>query len=223
MNIKIHSLVDGSKNATGIVVIIDVLRACTTIPVLLKQGITEIIPVKSLEDAESYKDKDFVLIGEGEHGSVHDIFDYNNSPSEVLNKDFSGKNAVLRSNNATQAIHFAEHASDVVLASFLNISAIVGYIKGHHLDEVTIVPLGRLGNKGIEDELCAEVIQCELEGKSYDFDSMRQEIRECETAVLVRETLQRPEDVEIALQLNSYNIVPRVFNEDNTKVIRQVI
>jgi 2-phosphosulfolactate phosphatase len=222
MSVEIRSLVDGANEAEGLVVVIDVLRACTTIEHLFANGMTEIIPVKEPEDALPYKALGYILIGEGDHGSQHDIFDFNNSPTDVLNEDFSGKKGVLRSNNCTQAILNAEKASEIILASFLNIKAVVNYIKNHHIDQVTILALGRLGGKGIEDELCAQVIKAELEGISYDFEAIKDEIKNCPTAILVRETLERPQDVELALMLNAFDIVPRVENENGIKVIRQI-
>lgn len=220
MDIKILSLVNSSKSAKGLVVIIDVLRACTTIPILLKQGAKEIIPVSSIEEAAAYKQKGYVLIGEGEHGHSHEVFDYNNSPSEILGKDFKDKKVVLRSNNATQAILSIKEADDIVLASFVNIKAIVNYIKNHHLNTITLLTLGRLGQKSIEDDLCAEVIKNELEGKSYNFDEIREKIYHSPTAILVRETLHRPKDVDTALMLNAFSVLPRVFTEDDHKVIK---
>lgn len=222
MNLKIHIQKDEYKEATGIVVIIDVLRACTTVPILFQQGAKEIIPVKTTQEASNYEEYGHILIGEGEHGSVHDSFHYNNSPSEICNVDFSGKTLVLRSNNATQAILNAEKADEIVLASFVNMDAVAMYILNHNLKDVTLVPLGRLGEKGLEDELCAEAIKCELEGKAYDFDEMRDQIVDCECAVLVRDTLGRPDDVTIALMRNSYPVVAKVHSENNLKVLRPV-
>ena len=99
MNIETRYLVEGSKEAEGLVVIIDVLRACTTIPILFKQGARKIIPVLTPEDALEYGKLGYVLVGEGEHGHKHDAFHHINSPSEVYKENFSGKDIVLRSNN----------------------------------------------------------------------------------------------------------------------------
>ncbi len=219
MLIKIRSLVEGSKNAEGIVVIIDVLRACTTIPILLKNHADHIIPVTTPEDAKQYESRGYVLIGEGEHGHVHDSFHYNNSPQELYNKDFTGKKIVLRTNNATQAILNADKASDIILASFVNLDACTDYIKNHHTGHVTLVPLGRLGKKGLEDELCAVALKSALESKTYDFPGMKKKIYSCDCAVLVRNTLKKPQDVELSLKLNSYPVVPKVHTNTH-KIIR---
>ncbi|MBU1118617.1 2-phosphosulfolactate phosphatase [Patescibacteria group bacterium] len=220
MNIKKHSTAKGSQRATGIVVIIDVLRACTTIPILLKNGADTIIPVKTIDDAQKYLNRGYVLIGEGKNGCIHDSFHYCNSPSEIHSIDFTEKNLVIRSNNATQAILNIEKATDIILASFVNLEAIVTYINDHYAKDVALVPLGRLNQEGLEDELCAEAIKLRLENTFFDFEKMKKEINDCPCAKLVRDTLDKPEDVAFALELNSYPIVPKVYTEDGQKVIK---
>lgn len=221
MNITICSLVECSREAKGLVVIVDVLRSCTTIPILFHQGATEVIPVQTVEDAEKYKSQGYMSVGEIEGGRVHDVFDYNNSPSEVYDKDFSGKRVVFRSNNTSRAILEAGKAWDIILASFVNMGAVVEYIQGHEHGIVTLIPLGRLGTKGVEDELCAQAIQSALENIPFNFDEMRERIAECPTAVLFRDTLQRgAQDVTMALQLNSYPIAPVVVSSEGRKIIK---
>ncbi len=222
MRIDIRYLVDGAKNAQGIVVIIDVLRACTTIPILFSKGATEIIPVRTPDEAVTYEKEGFVLVGEGEHGHAHDAYHHINSPSDVVEEDFTGRTIVLRSNNATQAILNATKASDIILASFVNLEAIVSYIKRQKPKAVSLIALGRLGERGLEDDECGEAIKSELESKPYDYEDMKKRVSICECAVLVRDTLGKPKDVEMALRVNSFPIVPRVFTEGKTKTIRPV-
>jgi|GEM_PF-2321997 len=212
MNIHINPLVTGASDARGIVVIIDVLRACTTISILFDKGVEEIIPVSTPEEADAYRAEGYILVGEGEHGTVHNIFHYNNSPSEVRDaKDLAGRKVVLRSNNATQAILGAEQADEIILASFLNYKAVVDYIRNKNPEIVTLVPLGRLGEQGLEDDLCAELMKAELEGRSLELQDIRQQVETCECAILVKGKLGKPEDVEMALAFNTSRDVPRLF------------
>ena len=219
MDVEIRYLVEGSRGAKGLVIIIDVLRACTTIPILFNQGAKKIIPVSTLEEAAKYENSDYVLVGEGERGHKHDVFHHINSPSEVSNEDFTGKEIIFRSNNATQAILYAKSAKDIILASFVNLNAIVQYVKKNNTSNVTIVASGMLGGRGLEDDLCAEAIKNSLENKPFDFEDMKKRIEKCDCAILVRETLGKPKDVEMSLDLDSYPIVPRVVEEMGTKTI----
>lgn len=221
MKIRIHSLIQGSKEMKGIAVIIDVLRACTTIPILLYQGATKIVPVKTPEEVEEYEKEGYIPVGEGKHGRNHKVFHYNNSPSEVYNVDFTGKNIVIRSNNATQAILHATKAADIILASFVNLDRIVEYIKNHLIKDISLVPLGRLGQKGLEDELCAKAIRLRLKGDQYNFKDMKKRIYNCKCANLVRNVLKKPNDVDMALKLNSYPIIPKVFSKRGIVFIKK--
>ncbi|MDQ3099093.1 MAG: 2-phosphosulfolactate phosphatase [bacterium] len=222
MNIETRQLVSGAAGAKGIVVLIDVLRACTTVPILFHNGATEIVPVETPEEAVPYEKQGYIPVGEAEHGFDHQVFHHNNSPTEVLPVNFSGKKIVLRSNNTTPAIYLAKDASDIVLGSFVNVGAIVKYIRDHHLDVVSLVALGRLGGPGIEDDLCARVITHELRGEAYDYDAIVREVIDCPTAVLVRDKLNRPDDVTMAVALDSYPIVPRVIRNEDQLLIRAV-
>ncbi|KKQ53367.1 hypothetical protein A2865_03785 [Candidatus Woesebacteria bacterium RIFCSPHIGHO2_01_FULL_39_17] len=222
MEIKILYTTEAAKNAIGIAVIIDVLRACTTIPILFDKGAVEIIPVKTPDEALTYEKEGFVLVGEGEHGHAHDAFHHINSPSEVVSENFTGKKIVLRSNNATQSILDATKAQDIIMASFVNLDAVVEYIRKSKPNVVSLVALGRLGERGLEDDECAEAIKSALEGKAYDFEDMRKRVSVCDCAVLVRDTLGKPKDVEVALEVNSYPVVPKVYSEGDIKVIRPV-
>lgn len=220
MNIETYSTVNEAKKATGMTIVIDVLRACTTIPILLNNGAKTIMPVKTIEEAEEYIEKDYILIGEGKDGTVHDSFHHCNSPSEVELIDFHGKDIVIRTNNATQAIHDAKNADEIVLASFVNLDAVVKYILKNKANRVTLLPLGRLNEKGLEDELCAEAIKTKLQGESINEKQIKDQVDSCACAKLVRDTLDKPRDVEMALEFNSYPIVPKVFIHDNRIVIK---
>lgn len=219
MEINIRYLVEGVKGLEGIVVIVDVLRTCTTIPILFKQGAEEIIPVGTIDDIVRYEKSGYVLVGEGKQGYKHDAFHYNNSPSEVSVENFSGKKIVIRSNNATQAIINTDKAENLLLASFVNLNAVVDYINRQNAAKINIVALGRLGKRSLEDDLCAEAIKKSLEGKSFNFEEMKEKIKKCDCAILVSKTLNKPKDLEMALKLNSYPVVPRVVEESGVKII----
>ena len=51
MEISIHSLLEGTTRATGVVTVIDVFRAFTTAAVALANGATSIVMVRSVEEA----------------------------------------------------------------------------------------------------------------------------------------------------------------------------
>ena len=221
MNIQTYSKIEGAIEAEGLVVLIDILRACTTINILFARGVNKIIPVLDPEDALLYKNKNYILIGEGDGGVDNSIFDFNNSPSEVINKNFINRNVVLRSNNATKGILSAKKAKSMVLGSFLNLQSLADYIKANSSHNIiTMVPLGRKGKKGLEDELFAQALTATLKNETVDYDVIDKKLRSCACAKLVSDDLGRPEDVDIALRHNAFPNIPEVDLADSLKTIR---
>jgi 2-phosphosulfolactate phosphatase len=84
MRISIGSLLDGAKQATGAVAIIDVFRAFTTAAVALANGASRIIMVSAVEEALSLRDSGAAQICMGQvRGRPPPGFDFGNSPFEI--------------------------------------------------------------------------------------------------------------------------------------------
>lgn len=111
-----------------VVVVIDVLRATTTMTVALDQGAVKVIPVESIEECLSYKDKpDHILAGE-RGGKMVEGFSFGNSPFEFMNGVVKGKTLVLTTTNGTRAIKMSEGAYSVIVGGFLNFTALTKWI-----------------------------------------------------------------------------------------------
>lgn len=115
------------KNEDAIVVIIDILRATSAICAAFEYGAEKIIPVASVEAAEAYKKKGF-LVGAERNGVQLNGFDFGNSPYHYMNDKIKGKTIVLTTTNGTQAIDVSKDAFKVVVGSFLNITALCNWL-----------------------------------------------------------------------------------------------
>jgi 2-phosphosulfolactate phosphatase len=142
------------------VVIIDVLRASTTICTALRNGAREVIPTPDLESAtkiSSNLSSDSRLLGGERQGKKIDGFDLGNSPLEYTPEKVSGKTIVFTTTNGAGAIYRCRYASMAVVGSFVNISAVV-----QTLIDVggtwTILCSGRQGAFSVEDATCAGTI-----------------------------------------------------------------
>lgn len=113
------------RNKTAIV--IDVLRATTTIVQSLKNGCRIIVPVLTPEDAVNIKrsnqDESTILGGERKALKIAG-FDLGNSPLEYERDIVMGKTLMLCTTNGTQAILKARDASNILIAALSNISAV---------------------------------------------------------------------------------------------------
>ena len=144
------------------VVVIDVLRATSTIVTALHNGCREIIPVASLSEALALaaRSGDVLLAGErNTQKPAH--FDLGNSPREFTIRRVSGKRIVLTTTNGTRALRGIRNAGEVVLASFLNIRAVSEHLKLSKRD-VVFYCAGNEGRFSLEDTLCATWLIGEL-------------------------------------------------------------
>jgi len=114
-----------------ITVVVDVLRATTTIITALMNGAKEIVPVSSVEFAMKASSNMFggqtLICGERNAKKI-DGFNLGNSPLEFTNDVIGGKSLVFFTTNGTKAIVKAKYSDEVIIASFLNISAVAKYL-----------------------------------------------------------------------------------------------
>ncbi|KAF2959727.1 2-phosphosulfolactate phosphatase family protein [Thermotoga sp. 38H-to] len=135
-------------------VVIDVLRATSTIVTALSNGASGVIPVKTIEEALE-KRKEGVLICGERNAQRPEGFDLGNSPLEYRKEKISGKTIVLTTTNGTQVIEKIR-SEETVAASFLNLSAVVEYLKNK--ESIVLVCAGTNGRFSLEDFLLAGAI-----------------------------------------------------------------
>lgn len=167
MNIKILHLEEGALEAKGIAVIIDVFRAFTFEPYLFDRGCREIYAVYDEAIARSLKEKhpEYILCGE-RHGFILPGFDYGNSPSSIIDRDFSDRTVIHTTSNGTLGIANAKQADDIYVASLVNAKATCEVIKAKHPEDVSLVCMGWEGRDTEEDILCAQYLQSLLIGEA---------------------------------------------------------
>ncbi len=140
-----------------VVVVIDVLRATTTMTVALDQGATKVIPVESIEECLSYKDKpDHILAGE-RGGQKVEGFSYGNSPFEYMDGVVKGKTLVLTTTNGTRAIKMSSDAKEILIGGFLNFSALTRWLLNESTDTVLLCS-GWRDKFNLEDTIFAGAI-----------------------------------------------------------------
>ncbi len=112
------------------VVIIDVLRATSTIATALYNGAKSVIPVDSVQDCIRIgKQIDGITAGERD-GKIAEGLAYGNSPSEYSRSFIEGKTLVLTTTNGTKLLQMAldNNAQDIITGSFPNLDAICNYL-----------------------------------------------------------------------------------------------
>ena len=116
--------------SNSIVVIIDVLRATSTIATALYNGAKSVIPVESVSRCiELGRQIDGVTAGERD-GKIAEGLENGNSPFEYSAEFIKGKTLVLTTTNGTRLLHMAleKGAKEIVTGSFTNLSAVCDHL-----------------------------------------------------------------------------------------------
>lgn len=116
--------------SSSIVVIIDVLRATSTIATVLYNGAKNIIPVDSVAECIRIgKQIEGITAGERD-GQVAEGLVHGNSPFEYPKEFIEGKTLVLTTTNGTKVLHMAleKGAKAILTGSFPNLSAVCDYL-----------------------------------------------------------------------------------------------
>jgi len=116
--------------SNSIVVIIDVLRATSTIATALYNGARSVIPVDSITSCmEIGRQVDGITAGERD-GQIAEGLEYGNSPFEYPREFIEGKTLVLTTTNGTRLLHIAleKGAKEILTGSFPNLSAVCGHL-----------------------------------------------------------------------------------------------
>jgi 2-phosphosulfolactate phosphatase len=149
-----------SDVAGRVVAVIDVLRASTTIATALAAGARAVIPLESSEDvvmrAKAFERADVRLAGERKMLPIPG-FDLGNSPREYTRDAVEGKTVLMTTTNGTHAIANTQSARDVVVASYVNYTAVLTMLRAalRGGTDITLVCAGRERQFALEDAGCA--------------------------------------------------------------------
>ncbi len=154
-------LVEPKDVAGGTVVIIDVLRASTTIVHALEAGAMEVIPCLEVEDAQAiaqqFPNGDAILGGE-RHGLPIDGFDLGNSPEDYVPEVVADKAVIFTTTNGTRAIGAASKAKRVLIGAFVNAQAVVRDLLQSPQDDIHLICAGTDGAISNDDVLLAGML-----------------------------------------------------------------
>lgn len=140
------------------VVVIDVLRATTTMVYALGAGAREVIPCVEVSEARQLaaQSNGRVLLGGERRGLPIDGFDLGNSPAEYTGHTVSGRRIVMTTTNGTRAIARCEGAARIYMGAFANLSAICRALRNE--PQVDLLCAGTRGEITREDTLLAGAI-----------------------------------------------------------------
>ncbi|MDR8394213.1 2-phosphosulfolactate phosphatase [Aliifodinibius sp. S!AR15-10] len=149
-----------------VTVVIDVLRASSTIVTALNSGAKGIIPVQDMDAAGKISinldSPNFLLCGEKD-GKKIEGYDLGNSPAEYSPETVKGKTIIFKTSNGTQAIKRSTMSKEILVGTFLNLQSVLNRLREVEND-IVLVCAGWKGRLALEDMLCAGNIAHELTG-----------------------------------------------------------
>ncbi|MDH5590176.1 MAG: 2-phosphosulfolactate phosphatase [Gemmatimonadota bacterium] len=217
--------VEGARIPGSTVVVIDVVRATTTIVEALANGAWGIYPTSSTEDAVklagSLGREDTLLCGERK-GLKIEGFDLGNSPADFRRDVVEGKRLVMSTTNGTVAIVRAQDAERLVVAAFTNLSAAARLVADS--ESLVVICAGSDGRFSLEDALCAgHLLTClpGVGGEGWTFNDGARAVLDLASArsvdvPLLRKTLAggvlaaigADDDLEACAVVDAHDLVP---------------
>jgi len=121
-------LFENIQTTSGFVtVVVDILRATTSICAAIACGAKSVIPVSTLEEAKEFKQQGFAVAAERD-GLRLDFADFGNSAFDFMKNDVAGLDIVFSTTNGTVAMEMAKSSDAVVLGAFINLSALANFL-----------------------------------------------------------------------------------------------
>ena len=229
MNIEVfltNSVVNEEDIKDRTVVVIDVLRACSTIATALNNGARAVVPVVDMAQAgkiASNLDQQSYLLGGERSGEKIEGYHLGNSPLEYTKGTVNGRTIIFNTTNGTVAIAQARSAANLLIGSFLNAGRVVEFIREAG-DDVTFVCAGWRNRVALEDTLCAGLMLYRLwkgaepnavsDGAHIAFTQYLHDREDLVSAIQECNHAQRltgkghGEDVEYCLQLDALPVLP---------------
>lgn len=143
-----------------VVLVVDVLRASTSIAAALHNGARAVIPFEGVDEAitraRSLERSEVVLAGERKMVAVQG-FQLGNSPKEFTPDIVAGKIVVMTTTNGTAALASSVGAAEILVGTFANYSAVLAWLRvaARAGKSITIVCAGSDGRFALEDAICA--------------------------------------------------------------------
>jgi len=218
---------ENCHTTTGLVVVIDVLRAFTTAAYAFAAGAKNIIMVSTVKEALAQRDRrpKALIMGEVEGRPVAG-FDFGNSPSQLVNQDFSNRQLIQRTSAGVQGMVRSVQADTLLAGSFVCAQATIRYIQQQAPPSVTFVNTGVIYHRdGDEDIACADYLTARLQGQQPDPTPFLDRIYRSTSGQLFANSNQPElprEDLELAAELNRFNFAMQAVRRDGLLILEQL-
>jgi len=213
-----------------VVVVVDILRATSSITTAIAHSVKLVRIVESLAECRELKLKGYV--GAAERGGKKvGGFDMGNSPFSFMNPELEDQSIAITTTNGTAALKKASGALQVVIGSFLNYSALLTYLERLPCD-ILMLCAGWKGKVNMEDTLFSGAIINGLK-QMFEYDSdaplmalqmYRQAKEDLRTYIEKSSHVKRllslglEKDINFCLKYDEYKVIPVLKGDYITKM-----
>ncbi len=166
MRVKV-GFTPGEQVSASLAIAIDVLRATSTICQALASGYERVVCVAEVDEARALAADGVALAGE-RHNVLIDGFDFGNSPREFLEPPSRSTLVMTTTNGTRLLLEAANRCETVLVASLLNLDAVVDAVRSSGAEDVAVLCAGVEGAFAIDDAYVAGRIAGALDGEPDD-------------------------------------------------------
>jgi 2-phosphosulfolactate phosphatase len=214
---------DTCHTATGVVLIIDVLRAFSTAAYAFSRGAKEIRLVSGVQEALDLKAQIPNAKAMGEVGGLPpEGFDFGNSPTRILEHDLRGITLVQRTGAGTQGAVRSVNAEVMLATSFVVAQATMDYVLKLNPSEVNFVITGGMGND--EDVACVEFLEKQFTGQKVEAESFVKRVYDSRDALQhMPDHPQFPKsDLDYCSRINAFDFAMPIQRKDGFLIMQAV-
>jgi 2-phosphosulfolactate phosphatase len=215
-----HEMDEGQLKGR-LVVVIDVLRASSTMITALANGATKIYPVEETDQAfrlvQNMDRKQVLTLGE-RNGVMIEGFDYGNSPVVCTPEVVDGMQLIMTTTNGTRALEYSKGAEEILVGGFLNFTSVLDHVAKAMSNDlpVTLFCAGWRGRPSIEDTLFAGMILDSMLGRGdIDVDPLSDA---CQIAVCLAQSLGNNDPYELVKQSDHARRLAEHVSEDEIQL-----
>ncbi|UOR05700.1 2-phosphosulfolactate phosphatase [Hymenobacter aerilatus] len=216
-----------------IAVVVDILRATSSIVTALAQGVTHLVPVETLAECRALAADNYLTAAERDGVQAEGV-DLGNSPFGYLDGvvPVQGRCVAITTTNGTRAMHLSRAADEVVVGAFLNLGAVADFLRQQGKD-VVVVCAGWKGHFCLEDTLFGGALAARL-AQDFDITSSDATLAALDlwekaspnvAAYLLKSAhvrrlnrLEAHKDMEFCVHQDEYNLVPVWRNGEIVKL-----
>lgn len=217
-----RTTLESCHTATGVVLVIDVLRAFSNAAYAFSRGAKEIILVSTVEEALALKAQIPNSKAMGEVGGLPPAgFELGNSPTQILEHDLRELTLIQRTGAGTQGAVKSKNAEFMLATSFVVADATIKYVLQLIPNEVTFVITGGANND--EDTACAEYLEKQFTGQAVEPLNFIRRVYESKDAIQHLDPTQPefPEsDLDYCTRINAFDFAMPITRENGQLIMR---